>query len=44
MVFTSLYGYNNSPLDFDDLNLEKDYTTLKTDGRTFKIYEPADSA
>ena len=34
MVFTSLYGYNNSPLDFDDLNLEKDYTTLKTYGRS----------
>ncbi len=34
IVFTSSYGHNNSPLDFDDLNLEKDYTTLKAYGRS----------
>jgi NAD(P)-dependent dehydrogenase (short-subunit alcohol dehydrogenase family) len=34
VVFTSSYGHNNSPLDFDDLNLEKDYTTLKAYGRS----------
>ncbi len=34
VVITSSYGHNNSPLDFDDLNLEKDYTTLKAYGRS----------
>ncbi|MDO9317981.1 MAG: SDR family NAD(P)-dependent oxidoreductase [Gammaproteobacteria bacterium] len=34
VVFTSSYGHNNSALDFDDLNLEKDYTTLKAYGRS----------
>ncbi|MDP2141766.1 MAG: SDR family oxidoreductase [Gammaproteobacteria bacterium] len=34
VVFTSSYGHNNSPLDFDDLNLKKDYTTLKAYGRS----------
>ncbi len=34
VVFTSSYGHNNSPLDFDDLNLQKDYTTLKAYGRS----------
>ncbi|MES3007876.1 MAG: SDR family NAD(P)-dependent oxidoreductase [Pseudomonadota bacterium] len=34
VVFTSSYGHNNSALDFDDMNLEKDYTTLKAYGRS----------
>ncbi len=34
IVFTSSLGHNNSPLDFDDLNLQKNYTTLKAYGRS----------
>jgi NAD(P)-dependent dehydrogenase (short-subunit alcohol dehydrogenase family) len=34
VVFTSSYGHANSPLDFDDLNLEHGYTTLKAYGRS----------
>lgn len=34
VVFTSSYGHNNSPLDFDDLNLANGYTTLKAYGRS----------
>ena len=34
VVFTSSLGHKNSPLDFDDLNLEKDYNTLRAYGRS----------
>jgi NAD(P)-dependent dehydrogenase (short-subunit alcohol dehydrogenase family) len=34
VVFTSSLGHKNSPLDFDNLNLEKDYSTLKAYGRS----------
>ncbi|HAR89880.1 MAG TPA: short-chain dehydrogenase [Gammaproteobacteria bacterium] len=34
VVFTSSLGHKNSPLDFDDLGLEKDYGTLKAYGRS----------
>ncbi|MDD9889875.1 MAG: SDR family oxidoreductase [Gammaproteobacteria bacterium] len=34
VVFTSSLGHKNSPLDFDDLNLEKDYSTLRAYGRS----------
>jgi NAD(P)-dependent dehydrogenase (short-subunit alcohol dehydrogenase family) len=34
IVFTSSYGHFNSALDFDDLNLEKEYGTLKAYGRS----------
>jgi len=34
VVFTSSLGHKNSPLDFNDLNLEQGYTTLKAYGRT----------
>ncbi|MEX2468563.1 MAG: SDR family oxidoreductase [Pseudohongiellaceae bacterium] len=34
VVFTASYGHNHSPLDFNDLNLEEGYTTLKAYGRS----------
>lgn len=34
IVFTSSYGHFNSALDFNDLGLEKDYSTLKAYGRS----------
>ncbi len=34
IVFTSSLGHKNSPLDFDDLNLDKKYSTLKAYGRS----------
>ncbi|MFT4886039.1 MAG: NAD(P)-dependent dehydrogenase (short-subunit alcohol dehydrogenase family) [Pseudohongiellaceae bacterium] len=34
VVFTSSLGHKNSPIDFDDLNLEKDYGSLKAYGRS----------
>jgi len=34
VIFTSSYGHTNSPLDFNDLNLEYGYTTLKAYGRS----------
>ncbi len=34
VVFTSSLGHKNSPLDFDDLNMDKDYGTLKAYGRS----------
>lgn len=34
IVFTSSYGHTHSPLDFDDLGLEKGYTSLKAYGRS----------
>lgn len=34
IVFTSSYGHKNSPLDFDDLNLNQGYSTLKAYGRS----------
>lgn len=34
VVFTSSLGHKNSPLDFDDLGLEKDYGTLRAYGRS----------
>lgn len=34
VVFTSSLGHKNSPLDFDNLNLEKGYSTLKAYGRS----------
>jgi len=34
VVFTSSYGHNNSPIDFNDLNLEDGYSTLKAYGRS----------
>lgn len=34
VVFTSSYGHTNSALDFGDLDLDKDYRTLKAYGRT----------
>ncbi|MCG8413060.1 MAG: SDR family NAD(P)-dependent oxidoreductase [Pseudomonadales bacterium] len=34
VVFTSSLGHKNSPLDFDDLNLDKKYSTLKAYGRS----------
>lgn len=34
VVFTSSLGHKNSPLDFDDLNLSRGYSTLKAYGRS----------
>lgn len=34
IVFTSSYGHTHSPLNFDDLGLEKDYKSLKAYGRS----------
>ena len=34
VVFTSSLGHKNSPLDFADLNLDKDYSTIKAYGRS----------
>ena len=34
VVFTSSYGHNHSPLDFQDLGLEKHYKSLKAYGRS----------
>lgn len=34
IVFTSSYGHTHSPLNFEDLGLEKDYALLKAYGRT----------
>lgn len=34
VVFTSSYGHFNSALDFEDLGLSKDYSTLKAYGRS----------
>lgn len=34
IVFTSSLGHKNSALNFDDLNLEKDYGTLRAYGRS----------
>lgn len=34
IVFTSSYGHTHSPLDFEDLGLEKDYKSLKAYGRS----------
>lgn len=34
IVFTSSYGHFNSALDFDDLGLEQDYSTLRAYGRS----------
>lgn len=34
VVFTSSLGHKNSPLDFNDLNLEQGYSTLKAYGRS----------
>lgn len=34
VVFTSSLGHKNSPIDFDDLNLEQAYGTLKAYGRS----------
>ncbi len=34
IVFTSSYGHSNSALDFNDLNLKNDYSTLKAYGRS----------
>ncbi len=34
VVFTSSLGHKNSPVDFDDLNLVKGYSTLKAYGRS----------
>ncbi len=34
VVFTSSLGHKNSPLDFDDLNLEEAYGSLKAYGRS----------
>ncbi len=34
VVFTSSLGHKNSPLDFEDLNLIKGYSTLKAYGRS----------
>ncbi|MBQ85347.1 MAG: short-chain dehydrogenase [Gammaproteobacteria bacterium] len=34
VVFTSSLGHRNSPLDFDDLELEQNYSTLKAYGRS----------
>lgn len=34
VVFTSSLGHKNSALDFSDLNLQQDYTTLKAYGRS----------
>lgn len=34
IVFTSSLGHKNSPIDFDDLNLDKNYSTLKAYGRS----------
>lgn len=34
IVFTSSFGHNNSALDFDDLNLQQGYSTLKAYGRS----------
>lgn len=34
IVFTSSLGHKNSPIDFDNLNLDKDYSTLKAYGRS----------
>jgi len=34
VVFTSSLGHKNSPIDFDDLNLTQNYSTLKAYGRS----------
>jgi retinol dehydrogenase-12 len=34
VVFTSSFGHKNSPLNFDDLNLEQGYSGLKAYGRS----------
>ena len=34
VVFTASYGHKHSPLDFEDLNLARGYTTLKAYGRS----------
>jgi len=34
IVFTSSLGHKNSPIDFDNLNLDKSYSTLKAYGRS----------
>jgi len=34
VVFTSSYGHTHSPIDFDDLNLGKKYSTLRAYGRS----------
>jgi len=34
VVFTSSYGHKHSPLDFNDLGLEKNYKSLKAYGRS----------
>ncbi|NKB35500.1 MAG: SDR family NAD(P)-dependent oxidoreductase [Pseudomonadales bacterium] len=34
VVFTSSLGHKNSPLEFDDLNLEKNFSTLRAYGRS----------
>ncbi|MFT6092186.1 MAG: NAD(P)-dependent dehydrogenase (short-subunit alcohol dehydrogenase family) [Pseudohongiellaceae bacterium] len=34
VVFTSSLGHKNSPIDFDDLNLEKAYGSIKAYGRS----------
>ena len=34
VVFTSSLGHRNSPLDFNDLNLEHNYSTLRAYGRS----------
>jgi NAD(P)-dependent dehydrogenase (short-subunit alcohol dehydrogenase family) len=34
VVFTSSLGHRNSPLDFDDLELKHNYSTLKAYGRS----------
>jgi len=34
VVFTSSLGHKNSPLDFDDLNMDRDYGGLKAYGRS----------
>ena len=34
VIFTSSLGHKNSPIDFDNLNLDKDYSTMKAYGRS----------
>ncbi len=34
IVFTSSLGHKNSPINFDDLNLDKNYSTLRAYGRS----------
>lgn len=34
VVFTSSLGHKNSPIDFNNLNLDKDYSTFKAYGRS----------